>query len=292
VCGVRGSLEVVYLYSGDTVVAEGSRQSSNDPLQWVYYGYGGAMYQQVANTGAEYKHWSFRGDLVATSGSSGVFTSAPLTDAFGGWVDGNRQTYDWNGAWGYRNEALTGGLQKVGVRWYDPTVGRFLQQDPWLGSIYAPLTLNRYGYCVNDPLQLVDPSGNLPLWLAWAIGATLAWGIYDYFLDGSPGLDQPLWTYGAMFISGGLAGFAFGPAVTIGRTVTVCRYGSAIGSGSYVMVGNPSFRNWLFSGLPQYGVKLNDYLQNSHVQQLPKESLHYPSGWEWWKGLIGQRVIY
>ena len=37
---------------------------------------------------------------------------------------GARQTYDWNGAWGYRNEALTGGLQKVGVRWYDPTVGR------------------------------------------------------------------------------------------------------------------------------------------------------------------------
>ena len=30
--------------------------------------------------------------------------------------------YDWNGAWGYRNEALSVGLQKVGVRWYDPTV--------------------------------------------------------------------------------------------------------------------------------------------------------------------------
>jgi hypothetical protein len=28
-----------------------------------------------------------------------------------------------------------------------------------LGSIYAPLTLNAYGYCVNDPLQWVDPSG-------------------------------------------------------------------------------------------------------------------------------------
>jgi RHS repeat-associated protein len=54
---------------------------------------------------------------------------------------------------------LTGGLQKVGVRWYDPAVGRFLQQDPWLGSIYAPLTLNRYGYCVNDPIQWVYPSG-------------------------------------------------------------------------------------------------------------------------------------
>jgi hypothetical protein len=33
---VRGSLEVVYLYSGDTLVAEGSRQRSSDLLQWVY----------------------------------------------------------------------------------------------------------------------------------------------------------------------------------------------------------------------------------------------------------------
>jgi RHS repeat-associated protein len=158
---VRGSLEVVYLYSGNTLVAEGSWQSSNEPLQWVYYGFGSAMYQQVSSTGAEFKHWSLRGDLVATRGSSGGFTAAPLTDAFGGTVDGTRQTYDWNGAWGYRNEALTGGLQKVGVRWYDPAVGRFLQPDPWLGSIYAPLTLNAYGYCVNDPVNAVDPSGML-----------------------------------------------------------------------------------------------------------------------------------
>ena len=58
-------MEVVYLYSGDTLVAEGSRQSSSDPLQWVYYGYGSAMYQQVASGQAEYKHWNLRGDLVA-----------------------------------------------------------------------------------------------------------------------------------------------------------------------------------------------------------------------------------
>jgi len=159
--GVRGSLEVVYLYSGNTLVAEGSQQRSSAPLQWVYYGYGGAMYQQIASTGMEYKHWSIRGDLAATSSPTGAYSPAPLTDAFGDTIAGARQTYDWNGAWGYRNEALTGGLQKVGVRWYDPTVGRFLQQDPWLGSIYAPLTLNAYGYCVNDPVNAVDPSGRI-----------------------------------------------------------------------------------------------------------------------------------
>jgi len=64
------------------------------------------------------------GTCVVTSSPTGACSPAPLTDAFGDTVAGARQTYDWNGARGYRNEALTGGLQKVGVRWYDPTVGR------------------------------------------------------------------------------------------------------------------------------------------------------------------------
>jgi hypothetical protein len=40
-----------------------------------------------------------------------------------GRIQQKQETVWWNGLWGYRNEALTGGLQKVGVRWYDPTVG-------------------------------------------------------------------------------------------------------------------------------------------------------------------------
>ncbi|MFN7016662.1 MAG: RHS repeat-associated core domain-containing protein, partial [Fimbriimonadales bacterium] len=59
--------------------------------------------------------------------------------------------------------AESGGLMKVGVRGYDPHTGRFLRQDPWLGSLYAPLTLNAYGYCVNDPLQWIDPTGHIPV---------------------------------------------------------------------------------------------------------------------------------
>ena len=68
------------------------------------------MYQQVSNAGTEYKHWNLRGDLTATSSPTGAYAPAPLTDAFGDLVAGVRQTYDWNGAWAYRNEALTGGL--------------------------------------------------------------------------------------------------------------------------------------------------------------------------------------
>jgi len=101
--------------------------------------------------------------LAATAGVGEPVQRAPVFDAFGDVVSGSPDVYAWNGAWGYRNEAHTGGLQKVGVRWYDPASGRFLQKDPWLGSLYAPLTLNRYGYCVNEPVQMVDPSGKLPL---------------------------------------------------------------------------------------------------------------------------------
>jgi hypothetical protein len=32
---------------------------------WFWFGYGSAMYQQVSNTGTEFKHWNLRGDLVA-----------------------------------------------------------------------------------------------------------------------------------------------------------------------------------------------------------------------------------
>ncbi len=151
----RGGVVVNYLYSGDTGVAEGNGSD------WVYSGYGSAMLTRGgANPSTDtVQQWSLRGDLVAQSNRSGVFSPAPITDAFGGLVLGTRQVYDWNGAWGYRNEPLTGGLVKVGVRWYDPTVDRFLQQDPWLGEVYEPLTLNAYGYCVNDPMNAVDPDG-------------------------------------------------------------------------------------------------------------------------------------
>ncbi|CUU33941.1 RHS repeat-associated core domain-containing protein [Armatimonadetes bacterium DC] len=137
-------------------------------LKRVYYGYGAVMYARSSSTGMEYKHWSWRGDLVAKSTVSGAYAPVPITDAFGDTVSGVRETYDWNGAWGYRNEPLTGGLQKVGVRWYDPAVGRFLQMDPWLGDVYAPRTPNGYGYCGNDPVQCVDPSGfrfQVPSWV-------------------------------------------------------------------------------------------------------------------------------
>jgi RHS repeat-associated protein len=220
------------------------------------------MYQQVSNAGMEYKHWNLRGDLAATSSPTGAYSPAPITDAFGDTIAGARPTYDWNGAWGYRNEALTGGLQKVGVRWYDPAVGRFLQQDPWLGDIYEPLTLNGYGYCVNDPVNAVDPSGYL-----WGAverfvkemidymtprnvggGVALGWGValgiigcVQYMANPSPGpIDHLLGIGGGLLtviggiatVDTGLAGAGVVAGITVGLGVVAIGAGAlAVGYG-------------------------------------------------------------
>jgi RHS repeat-associated protein len=47
-------------------------------------------------------------------------------------------------------------------RHYDPQQGRFTQVDPiGMGSVSltSPQTLNLYAYCINDPINYLDPSG-------------------------------------------------------------------------------------------------------------------------------------
>jgi RHS repeat-associated protein len=146
--GVSGVV-VEYAYVGDTLVAE--RRGN----EWIPMVYGLDLLQR----GGVSQYWTWRGDLAATASVGEPVQRAPVFDAFGDLVSGSPEVYAWNGAWGYRHEANTGGLQKVGVRWYDPAVGRFLQKDPWLGSLYAPLTLNVYGYCENDAVDCIDPDG-------------------------------------------------------------------------------------------------------------------------------------
>ena len=46
------------------------------------------------------------------------------------------------------------------ARQYEPSVMRFSQRDLLKGDQSAPLSLNRYLYCVNDPIGYYDRSGN------------------------------------------------------------------------------------------------------------------------------------
>jgi RHS repeat-associated protein len=45
------------------------------------------------------------------------------------------------------------------ARYYEPTIGSFLTQDPFPGFVVAPQSLNRCVYAGNNPTNWVDPSG-------------------------------------------------------------------------------------------------------------------------------------
>ena len=53
----------------------------------------------------------------------------------------------------------TTNLYHFGARYYDPSLGRWTQQDPVAGSLGDLNSSDRYVYANDDPINLVDPSG-------------------------------------------------------------------------------------------------------------------------------------
>jgi RHS repeat-associated protein len=52
------------------------------------------------------------------------------------------------------------GLYFYGARWYDSSLGRFIQADTIVPQPGNPQSLNRYAYVLNNPLRYTDPTGH------------------------------------------------------------------------------------------------------------------------------------
>ncbi|MGB0911200.1 MAG: RHS repeat-associated core domain-containing protein, partial [Nitrospirales bacterium] len=55
------------------------------------------------------------------------------------------------------------GLYFYEARYYDPVLGRFISADTIVPDPLDPQTLNRFSYVLNNPLKLIDPSGNISI---------------------------------------------------------------------------------------------------------------------------------
>jgi hypothetical protein len=51
----------------------------------------------------------------------------------------------------------------MGARWYDAYLNRFVQPDTIIPDLENPQSLNRYSYCLGNPLTFVDPTGHVPI---------------------------------------------------------------------------------------------------------------------------------
>ena len=52
------------------------------------------------------------------------------------------------------------GLYNYDARLYDPIIGRFISPDSIIPQPFNPQSLNRYSYCINNPLRYTDPTGH------------------------------------------------------------------------------------------------------------------------------------
>jgi RHS repeat-associated protein len=66
------------------------------------------------------------------------------------------------------------GLVRFGYRDYDPDIGRWTAKDP---IFFAGGDTDIYGYCLNDPNNIVDPWGLMSPWIGYTAEAIMGAGV-------------------------------------------------------------------------------------------------------------------
>ena len=132
------------------------------------------------------------------------FGSLSRQDKFGGGGGGDPAQHYFTGQ---RLDDETG-LYYYGARYYDPSLGRFITADSVVPGYDNPQALNRYSYCLNNPVNRVDPSGHWSWNKFWkaAVGAIV--GIASAVVLGPAGIGLGLTMAGMIggAVGGGISG--------------------------------------------------------------------------------------
>ncbi len=119
-----------------------------------------------------YSHFDHLGSVVAETNDDGEIIGRHYYYPFGeNLLDPSK-----NNEPGYTNHVFDEdlGLNYMQARYYDPAIGRFLSMDPQGFRPGMPDLFNRYAYAGNNPMNRVDPDGEL--WVQIAVVAGLAIG--------------------------------------------------------------------------------------------------------------------
>lgn len=103
-------------------------------------------------------HYDGLGSTRALTDSSGNISDEYFYDAFGVELARTGSTVN---DYLFTGEQYDAGLGNyyLRARYYDQGVGRFTQQDVWMGINSDPVTLHKYMYANADPVNGIDPSG-------------------------------------------------------------------------------------------------------------------------------------
>jgi RHS repeat-associated protein len=160
--------DVIFGYAGPGDTPAYSRPTAGGTVTTYVRGATGLLATYIGTT-PTYPITNGHGDIVGTTDAAGAFTAYPLTDEFGVGV-AHASRLGWLGDHERFSTGGNLGLTRMGVRLYDPSLGRFLQVDPVEGG-----SANDYDYSNADPINAVDLDGRAPVLTPRSVTAAWAW---------------------------------------------------------------------------------------------------------------------
>lgn len=164
--GPQGQGEKRTVYLVDTLFdhAKVVRESVTEgqAKETVDYVWGLGLLQQTRDGQRDLYHSDGLGSVKAMTNTAGNLTNAYLYDAFGVVEESTAVRPN---SYKYTGEQFAEEIQMQynRARWYNNKVGAFVSIDRFSGKPNVPVSLNKYIYANADPINNIDPSGNMSI---------------------------------------------------------------------------------------------------------------------------------
>ncbi|MDO3411901.1 RHS repeat-associated core domain-containing protein [Saccharibacillus sp. CPCC 101409] len=161
--GEDGKKTRYYYDDRSLLVAEGTVDAGGSvtiTVGYVYDANGQIKARQIPGENELQTYWTnAHGDITEIKDAAGKTLNQYTYDVWGNPIIEEETT---DNVLRYSGEYWDGetGLQYLRARWYDPNIGRFINEDTYEGEKAQPGTLNLYAYVQGNPLTHNDPSGH------------------------------------------------------------------------------------------------------------------------------------
>jgi RHS repeat-associated protein len=152
---INGVITEKYLWRGLTQLLA-VYDGSDNLLMRFEYADGRMPIAMTKNGTTNYLTFDQIGSLRVVADASGNVVKRIDYDSFGNIIDDTNPAFDvpFGFAGGFHDQDT--GLVRFGYRDYDPDTGRWTAKDP---IFFDGGNTDLYGYCLSDPINLVDPLG-------------------------------------------------------------------------------------------------------------------------------------
>ena len=150
--------KTLYLIDKNVPVAQLVEQYTPGGVIQASYVFGNQIISERQNGATSYYHVDGLGSVRALTNASGVVTDRYVYDAFGRMLSQTGTTANPFLFAGQQSDGSSG-LYYMRARYYDPAAGRFYGQDPVGATLQYPVSLDRYLYAGDNPVDRIDPSG-------------------------------------------------------------------------------------------------------------------------------------